>query len=106
MLIIQTRRRFINSVAMAGAAGLLHVPRVAAAEELLRAEGFTDIRFVDTPPPEIGAAIARGKVDFGMTYAAQFVMDIDGGAAVTVIGGVTVAASNCSPARAFAALPR
>ena len=50
----------------------------------------TDIRFVDTPPPEIGAAIARGKVDFGMTYAAQFVMDIDGGAAVMVIGGVMV----------------
>jgi NitT/TauT family transport system substrate-binding protein len=44
------------------------------AEELLHAEGFTDIRSIDTPPPEIGAAIAPGKVDFGMTYAAQFVM--------------------------------
>jgi len=32
MPIMQTRRRFISSVAMAGAAGLLHVPRVAAAE--------------------------------------------------------------------------
>jgi hypothetical protein len=51
----------------------------------------TDIRFVDTPPPEIGAAVARGKVDCGMTYAAQFVvMDIDGGAAVMFIGGVMV----------------
>jgi len=32
MPIIQTRRRFISSVALASAAGLLHVPRVAAAE--------------------------------------------------------------------------
>jgi NitT/TauT family transport system substrate-binding protein len=67
MPIIQTRRRFISSVALAGAAGHLHIPSVAAAEgalettsvrlpkipsicvapqdiaeELLRAEGFTD----------------------------------------------------------------
>jgi NitT/TauT family transport system substrate-binding protein len=69
--------------------GICYAPQYVA-EELLRAEGFIDIRFVDTPPPEIGAAIARGKVDFGMTYAAQFVMDIDGGAAVMVIGGVMV----------------
>jgi len=32
MPMTQTRRRFISSVALAGAAGLLHVPRVAAAE--------------------------------------------------------------------------
>jgi hypothetical protein len=32
MPIIQTRRRFISSIALAGAAGLLHDPRVAAAE--------------------------------------------------------------------------
>jgi hypothetical protein len=36
MQIIQTRRRFISSVALAGAAGLLHVPRVAAAEGPLK----------------------------------------------------------------------
>jgi hypothetical protein len=35
------------------------------AEEFLRDEGFTDIRFVDTPPPEIGAAIGWGKVAEG-----------------------------------------
>ena len=76
MPIIQTRRRFISSVALAGAAGLLHDPRVAAAEgdletptvrmvrypgaicvapqnlseELLRAEGFTDVHYVDASP--------------------------------------------------------
>ena len=76
MPIIQTRRRFISSAALAGAAGLLRVPRVAAAEgaletttvrvlkvpgaiclapqnlseELLHAEGFTDVSYVDGWP--------------------------------------------------------
>jgi NitT/TauT family transport system substrate-binding protein len=113
MALIQTRRGFLGGIA--AAAGLVRAPRAPAAagalettsvritknrgicyapqyvaEELLRDEGFTDIRYVDTPPPEIGPAIAQGKVDFGMGYAPQFVRDIDGGASVTVIGGVMV----------------
>jgi NitT/TauT family transport system substrate-binding protein len=67
--------------------GICYAPQYAA-EEFLRDEGFTDVRFVDTPPPEIGTAIAQGKVDFGMGYAPQFARDIDSGAAV--IGGVMV----------------
>jgi NitT/TauT family transport system substrate-binding protein len=46
--------------------GICYAPQYVA-EEFLRDEGFTDIRFVDAPPPEIGAAIARGEVDFGVT---------------------------------------
>jgi len=115
MTITQTRRQFLAGLSLASAAGLLGArPALAAeaalettsvritknqgicvapqyvAEELLRDEGFTDIRFVDTPPPEIGAAIAQGKVDFGMTYAPTFIREIDAGTSVTVIGGVHV----------------
>jgi NitT/TauT family transport system substrate-binding protein len=115
MQIGQTRRRFLNTLSLTSAVGLLGArPTLAAeaalettsvritknqgicyapqyvAEELLRDEGFTDIGYVDTPVPEIGAAIAQGKVDFGMNYALLFVRDIDAGAAVTVIGGVMV----------------
>lgn len=111
----QTRRRFLATLSLAGAAGVLGArPALAAetalettsvritknqgicyapeylAKELLRDEGFTDIRYVDVPPPEISAAIARGKVDFGMNYALGFVRDIDAGASVTVVGGVMV----------------
>jgi NitT/TauT family transport system substrate-binding protein len=71
----QTRRRFLATTALAGAAGLIVAPRVLAAElpletatvrfgntpaacdapihaaaELLRAEGFTDVRFISTTP--------------------------------------------------------
>jgi NitT/TauT family transport system substrate-binding protein len=76
------RRQFVTTLSLTGAAGLLGAPRMLAAEpalettsvriiknqgicyapeyvaeEFLRDEGFTDIRFVETPPPEIGPAI-------------------------------------------------
>ena len=71
---IQTRRRFLTALSAAGAAGLIRTPRGLAGEErlettsvrfmrtpsicdapefvveeLLRAEGFTDIRYVEVP---------------------------------------------------------
>jgi NitT/TauT family transport system substrate-binding protein len=112
MALTQTRRGFVAGLAAAGAAGLVHAPYARAAEgslettairlvknagicvspqyvaeALLHDEGFTDIRYVDTPVPEISAAIARGKVDIAMNYAAALVRDIDAGEAVTVVGG-------------------
>jgi NitT/TauT family transport system substrate-binding protein len=86
---MQTRRRFLTTLSLAGAAGLVRPPLASAAEgaletttvriaklgaaclapqyvaeELLRAEGFTDIRYVDTPLAAIGETIGRGEVDF------------------------------------------
>src|SRR6516225_12325608 len=102
----QTRRQFLTSLALAGGAGLARTPRAFGgegtlettsvritknqgicyapqyvAEEFLRDEGFTDIRFVDVPPPEISAAITQGKVDVGMNYALATIREIDAGAA-------------------------
>jgi NitT/TauT family transport system substrate-binding protein len=117
MPIIQNRRWFISSVALAGGAGLLHVPRVAAAEGaletttvrvvkvpgaiclapqnlsegLLRAEGFTDVRYVDgLPTGEYSAQVGKGEADFALEFAAKIVQAIDDGGAVTVLGGVHV----------------
>jgi NitT/TauT family transport system substrate-binding protein len=116
MPIIQTRRCFINSVALASAAGLLHVPSVAVAEgppettivrvvkggaicvapeslseELLRAEGFTDIRYVEGwPTAEYATQVGKGEADFALDFAAKIVQAIDNGGAVTVLGGVHV----------------
>jgi NitT/TauT family transport system substrate-binding protein len=59
------------------------------AEELLRAEGFTDIRYVD----EAGGAtesLARGKIDFDTNYASNFVRGIDAGEPITLLAGVHV----------------
>jgi NitT/TauT family transport system substrate-binding protein len=91
MPMIQTRRRFLTTLSLAGAAGLLGAPLARAregaletstvrianvagiciapqyvAEELLRAEGFIEIRYVRLPPGSNSPdGIARGEVDFG-----------------------------------------
>jgi len=111
-----TRRRFLTMTSVAGAAGLVRAPLALAAEgppettsvrfmripiichapqfiaeDLLRAEGFTDVRFVDAASSaEINEAVASGKVDFNMHFAPQWVSVIDGGGAVTVLTGVHV----------------
>ena len=112
---MQTRRRFLATLSLAGAAGILHpIPARAAegrlettavrlpktssicsapqfvAEALLRAEGITDIRYVDTASSEVAATIARGKADFGLNYGASLIRNIDAGEAVTVVGGVHI----------------
>ena len=115
MRILQTRRRFLTTLSGAGAAGLLHAPRVLAAEgalettsvrlsngpgicvspqyiaeELLLAEGFTDIRYVETPAGAVPEAIGRGKLDFAMTYATTLAAAIDRGEAIILLAGVHV----------------
>jgi len=94
MALIQTRRDFVAGLgAVAGLAGigiplaradellettrlrLTQIPALCVvpqymAEELLRAEGFGEISYVDTPVDAIDAAIGDGKADFGL--AASF----------------------------------
>jgi NitT/TauT family transport system substrate-binding protein len=116
MPMTQTRRRFLTSLSLAGAAGLLHTPRLLAAEgsletttirlgknsgiciapqyaaeELLRAEGFTDVRYVATEPGIAQTeAIGRGDLDFSLNFAAPLIIPLDSGAPITVIAGVHV----------------
>ena len=112
---MQTRRRFLTTASLAGAAGLLRAaPSLAAegpletnsvriaklgaaclspqfvAEELLRAEGFTDIRYVDTPPAAIGQTVGRNEVDFSAAFAIDSIEAIDGGAPIAVLAGVHI----------------
>jgi NitT/TauT family transport system substrate-binding protein len=115
MPIVQSRRRFLTSVSLAGAAGLMRArPAPAAegpletttvrlskdlaiceapleiAEELLRAEGFTDVRYVDTSADDLSSAIADRKVDFALDFPVLFAPGIDAGKPVTVLAGVHV----------------
>jgi NitT/TauT family transport system substrate-binding protein len=109
------RRGFINGILAALGGSLLHPASISAAEsppettsvtlaktpalcaapqfiaeELLRAEGFTEIRFVETIAPDVPSAVGAGTVDFSMAYASQFVAAIDGGEPVTLLGGIMV----------------
>jgi len=114
MRIAQSRRQFLTTLALAAAGRLAGaLPALAAerpletptlrlarvpgtcfapqfvAEELLHAEGFTDIRYVDTTNPT-SEPIARGKVDFSLGFASPLIIAIDAGGPITVLGGVMV----------------
>ena len=70
-----------------------------AAEELLRAEGFSDILYVDATEAHLQRAapantvvvadmIARGEVDFGRAFAPGLVLGMDAGEPVTLLAGL------------------
>jgi NitT/TauT family transport system substrate-binding protein len=115
MTMTQTRRRFLTTLSLAGAAGFLPVPRALAAEgplettsvrlpnspviciaplhvaeDLLRAEGFTDIRYVDISRPGSGEDIARGEVDFNLDTAWTLLPRIEAHEPITLLAGVMV----------------
>ena len=104
----QSRRRFLTTLSAAGAAAFIRTaPSLAAegplettavrlsipatlcgapqllADELLRAEGFSDVRC------ERGA-LARGDIDFAMVFAPNVAIESDAGRPLTVLGGVHV----------------
>jgi NitT/TauT family transport system substrate-binding protein len=114
MHILQSRRDFLTALSAAGAAGILGPRRSLAderqpetttirlpfnsnlclapqfvAEELLRAEGFTEIRYVPgtgglTDPQMAGS----GAIDFGITTAAVLPFHLDAGVPLTALAGV------------------
>ena len=111
----QTRRRFLTMTTLAGAAGIFSSRdtraaerplettsvRIAklgaiclapqyASEDLLRAEGFTDIRYVEVPPPAIGQAIGLGEADFSTAFAVDPIQAIDAGSPIVVLAGVHI----------------
>src|SRR5205807_2469689 len=58
------------------------------ADELLRAEGFTDIRYVAVETGIPGAlALARGEIDFTTNYTPPLIITIDSGEPITIVGG-------------------
>src|ERR1700722_4439286 len=114
MPMIQTRRCFLT-MTVAGAAGFLQtpIPRARAAERalettsvrlakipvicfapqyvceaLLRAEGFTDIRYVDTTPPALSEDLGRGRFDFCSNLSLDHIGAIDAGLPITILTGV------------------
>ena len=109
-----TRRDFLAGTSALGAASLLGFPRFASAdpppeitrirmataslctspmyiaEELLRAEGFSDVQYVEDNTPEVGTAkmVATGAVDFDMTFGLTTLLRVDAGEPVVMIAGI------------------
>src|SRR5712691_8760055 len=115
-----SRRRFLGELTLAGTAGLLglHARRVAAepppettrlrlhktpgiciapqyvAEELLHLEGFTEVHYVAADPTKIGSSmyqqLAAGAIDIGMAFVTPFILQVDAGVPIVLLGGVHV----------------
>jgi NitT/TauT family transport system substrate-binding protein len=76
-----------TTVRIAKVAGICIAPQYVA-DELLRAEGFTDIRYLVTDAGIPNAlSLARGEVDFTANYAPTFIIAIDSGEPITIVGG-------------------
>ncbi len=61
------------------------------AEDLLRAEGFTDVTYVEMAGGLPGAkATGEGQVDVSQNFAAPLVMSLDAGHPIVLLGGVHV----------------
>jgi NitT/TauT family transport system substrate-binding protein len=110
MHLMQSRRDLLTTLSAAGAASVLVGPSALAgegppetttvrlgywpnicvapgdiAEDLLRAEGFTDVRYVPNLPVD---AVARGDIDFDFETAAWVVSQVDAGEPITALAGI------------------
>jgi len=108
-----TRRRLLTTLSLAGAAGILPLRRGWAADQaletttvrlgrmpimcfapqyvceaLLRADGFTDVRYVDTTVPTQAEELGAGKLHFQSNLAHEWAIAIDRGLPITVLTGV------------------
>src|SRR5262252_439176 len=113
MAVLQSRRQFLATLSLAGAAGLLRAPPSAGAEgslettsvrlaknegiciapqyiadELLRAEGFTDIRYVFVPESSTRVRVlADGEADFSASFVAPLIVAVASGEPIIVLAG-------------------
>jgi NitT/TauT family transport system substrate-binding protein len=107
-----SRRRFLRTVAVVTGAGFTGVGHVAAepgpetrrlrllrtgsicwapqylAEELLHAEGFTDVKYVDMPTGAVSARLASGEADLSMNFVGPNIIRVDAGDPVVFLAGV------------------
>jgi NitT/TauT family transport system substrate-binding protein len=70
-------------------AGICVAPQYIASD-LLKAEGFTDVQYVQTGNADPYPSFAAGDVDIGMAFSAPFIVQMDSGVPIVLLGGVHV----------------
>jgi NitT/TauT family transport system substrate-binding protein len=111
-----SRRRFLEGVTLAGTAGLLglrprlvtaepppettrirlvHDPSICVtpqylAEELLRADGFSEVQYVEATDGFGTRVIAAGGADMMMEFAGVYLIRIDAGDPIVLLGGIHI----------------
>jgi NitT/TauT family transport system substrate-binding protein len=116
MPLMQNRRRFLTTLSSIGTVGLVglggrgaraesalettrirlvHDPSICVtpqylAEELLRADGFSEVEYVEATDGFGAKLVASGAADIMMEFAGVYVSRIDAGDPIVVLGGVHV----------------
>jgi NitT/TauT family transport system substrate-binding protein len=111
-----SRREFFAGLTLAGTAGLISMSpgRTAAeappersqirlaqirgicvapqyvAEELLHGEGFTEVQYVPVEMNHLYQALAAGAFDLTIAFVAPFILQVDAGEPIVLLGGVHV----------------
>lgn len=113
MQVMNSRRHFLAGASSAAATGVLGAGKVLAAEgqpetvtvrllrdptcgapvtlaaDLVRAEGFSDVRLVDFEPGSTDIQmLMNGTTDIGVAFATDVVRELDAGAPITVLAGM------------------
>jgi NitT/TauT family transport system substrate-binding protein len=78
-----TRLRLVQTTSACQAA-------IYVAEELLRTEGFTDVTYVKQPGAGSYKSLASGEIDISVTFVAPFILEVDAGKPVVLLGGAHV----------------
>jgi NitT/TauT family transport system substrate-binding protein len=83
----QDQRLETTAVRIAKIAGICIAPQYVA-DELLRAEGFTDIRYITADAGAPAAqALLRGDIDFTANFSPPLIIPIDAGEPITILAG-------------------
>ena len=109
-----SRRRFLSRLTLAGTAGLLGLPRrsVAAepppetprlkvvqlssictapnhvAEELLKAEGFAEVEYLQKTGGLVSKTLGAGEADIALNFAGPLVISVDSGNPIVILAGI------------------
>jgi NitT/TauT family transport system substrate-binding protein len=112
-LVSRSRRRFVSGLSLAGTAGLLGISAQASAaepppettrirlskfrstcqaplllaEELLRAEGFTRVEYVQSNLGVVSRHLAAGEIDIGMNFVAPNLIRLEAGDPAVILAG-------------------
>ena len=67
--------------------GICIAPQYVA-EELLRSEGFSNVQYVELLSVNTYAGFAAGTIDIGMAFIAPYIIQLDAGLPLVLLGGV------------------
>src|SRR5262249_6701960 len=70
-------------------AGICIAPQYVATD-LLKSEGFTDVQYVPLDSPDPAPGLAAGDLDISMAFVAPFIIHVDQGKPIVLLGGVHV----------------